>query len=463
MSESGDSAPAPPVFDWMPSGMKPLADGEYDVIVLGTGLKEAVLSGLLSVNGMRVLHVDRNSYYGGESASLSLTNLFEKFNAGDPPARLGTNRDWNVDLIPKFIMANGNLVKMLLHTKTQHYLEFKVVDGSYVFKSGKIEKVPATPDEALRSSLMGFFEKRKFRNFLMYVNAYDLAKPETHNRYDLRRMTMRQLFGEYGLDDNTQSFIGHAMALQTDDSYLELSALPTVESIQLYCRSLERYGKSPYIYPMYGLGGLPEGFARLCAIHGGTFMLNQPVDEILFNGDGVAWGIRSGDEIAKATMIIGDPSYFPREKLRSHGRVARSICIIDHPIVDTNSSESVQVIIPAAQVGRRNDIYVCMVSNAHLVCAKTFYVAIVSTTVETADPIRELDAGIRLLGNVVHRFDSVSEVLHPVADGIADRCFISKSFDATSHFESATLDVMSLYERVTGAPLEFRIEEDDEE
>lgn len=45
-------------------------------------------------------------------------------------------------------------------------------------------------------------------------------------------------------------------------------------------RSLERYGKSPYIYPVYGLGGLPEGFSRLCAIHGGTFMLQCPVEEV---------------------------------------------------------------------------------------------------------------------------------------------------------------------------------------
>ena len=57
-------------------------------------------------------------------------------------------------------------------------------------------------------------------------------------------------------------------------------ALETIKSIQLYVRSLERYGKSPYIYPMYGLGGLPEGFSRLCAIHGGTFMLQCPVEEV---------------------------------------------------------------------------------------------------------------------------------------------------------------------------------------
>ncbi|CAN0320186.1 unnamed protein product, partial [Ectocarpus sp. 13 AM-2016] len=46
---------------------------------MGTGLKEAIMSGLLSTLGMKVLHVDRNNYYGGECASLNLTNLYNKF------------------------------------------------------------------------------------------------------------------------------------------------------------------------------------------------------------------------------------------------------------------------------------------------------------------------------------------------------------------------------------------------
>jgi len=50
-----------------------MADGEYEVIVMGTGFTECLLSGLLCVMGMKVLVVDRNSYYGGEAASLNLT------------------------------------------------------------------------------------------------------------------------------------------------------------------------------------------------------------------------------------------------------------------------------------------------------------------------------------------------------------------------------------------------------
>ena len=41
---------------------------------------------------------------------------------------------------------------MLLITQVTRYLEFKVIEGSYVYKKGKIHKVPSTETEALASS-----------------------------------------------------------------------------------------------------------------------------------------------------------------------------------------------------------------------------------------------------------------------------------------------------------------------
>lgn len=473
--EEGEAKIGP--FDWMPEGCIPLADGEYDAIVMGTGLKECILSGLLATAGMKVLHVDRNAYYGGDSASLNLTNLFGKFNKGAEPPKdffdtLGHNRDYNVDLIPKCIMACGKLVKMLLHTKVTRYLEFKSLDASYVYKNstsmfsggkseGKVYKVPATPKEALASSLMGLFEKRRFRSFLEYLAQYDAEKPETFKGRDLNTMTMAQLYEAFSLEPATQQFVGHAMALQTDDSYLTLPALAPVLAIQLYCYSLDRYGKSPFIYPCYGLGGLPEGFSRLCAINGGTFMLNRGVDEVLFDDDGVAWGIKGGNEVAKATMLLGDPSYFAKyNKCKVVGKVVRSICIMDHPIKGTSDVESVQIIIPANEVGRKNDVYVVMVSFAHMVAAKGKYIAIVSTTVETENPLQEVQPGIDLLGPVIARFNDVTALQEPLGDGTDDRCFISASYDATSHFETTSDDVLDLYKRVTGTPLDMNINAD---
>jgi len=75
--------------------------------------------------------MDRNKYYGGESASLTpLEDLFTKFGLPEPDQQqYGRGRDWNVDLIPKFLMANGQLVKLLIHTGVTRYLEFKSIEG----------------------------------------------------------------------------------------------------------------------------------------------------------------------------------------------------------------------------------------------------------------------------------------------------------------------------------------------
>lgn len=91
-------------------------DGQVSVgylLAIYTSMQECILSGLLSVHGKKVLHMDRNDYYGGESASITpLTKLFELFNKKSEPqeAKFGRFRDYNVDLIPKFIMANGKFL-----------------------------------------------------------------------------------------------------------------------------------------------------------------------------------------------------------------------------------------------------------------------------------------------------------------------------------------------------------------
>lgn len=448
-----------PSFEWLPEGMEPLADGEYDAIVMGTGLKECVISGLLSVQGKRVLQVDRNGYYGGDGASLNLTTLFEKFQAGEAPSNLGANRDYNIDLIPKFIMATGNLTKMLLHTKVTRYLEFKSIAGSYVYKGGKILKVPATPQEALSSSLMGLFEKRRFRSFLVYIDQYVADKPETHKGRDLATMTMRQLYTDFGLVPDTHQFISHAMCLELDESHMDLPAAPTVETLQTYMYSLSRYGTSPYIYPVYGLGGLPEGFSRICAIHGGTFMLNQDVDEVVIE-DGKAVGVKAGNQMARAKMVIGDPSYFPAEKIKPSGIVVRCICLLNHPIPNTNNAESVQIVIPGPQVGRQNDVFVCAMGHGLQVAAPGVWVAIVSTAQEKVSPDEDVAPGLQVLGPILQRFTSMTTCYTPVSDGRDDQCFISASFDATSHFEHDVADMLDLYERVTGEKLDLSINAD---
>jgi len=105
-----------------------------------------------------------------------------------------------------------------------------------------------------------------------------------------------------------------------------------------------------------------------------------------------------------------------------------------------------------------------MVSSDHAVCAKGLYIAIISTTVETQNPEAEIEPALKLLGNVKEMFVSISDLHEPTNDCQAENLFITKSYDATSHFESASLDVLDIYEKITGEKLDLNIEpnEDDE-
>ncbi|KAJ3416157.1 Rab GDP dissociation inhibitor alpha [Chytridiales sp. JEL 0842] len=426
---------------------------EYDVIVLGTGLTECILSGVLSVEGKKVLHLDRNDYYGADCASLNLTQLYRKFRNGmEPPSQFGRDRDYNVDLIPKFAMASGEFVNILYHTDVTRYLEFRQVAGSYVYKNGKVAKVPANEQEAFTSPLMGFFDKYRAKSFFEFIQKYDFNNPATQQGLDLNKDTMTTVYKKFGLDAGTQDFIGHALALHLDDAYLNEPARDTYERICLYMNSIARYGKSPYIYPMYGLGDLPQGFARLAAIYGGTYMLNKPIEQIVYDDAGKFVGVKSEGEVAKAKLVIGDPSYFS-DKVKKTGQVVRVICLLNHPIPNTNDADSVQLVIPQNQVGRKHDIYIAAVSAAHSVCAKGYTIAIVSTLVETATPEKEVEPALALLGPISDKFVDIKDIFEPVSDGVAEQVFVSKSYDATSHFETVCWDVKDIYKRVTGQEL----------
>lgn len=194
--------------------------------------------------------------------------------------------------------------------------------------------------------------------------------------------------------------------------------------------------------------------SRLSAIYGGTYMLDRAADEILYE-NGVAVGIRSGSETAKAKQIICDPSY-AKDKVEATGKVVRAICFLKHPIPNTTEADSVQIVIPQNELGRKHDVYVASVSSNHAVCPKDMYLAIVSTIVETEDPESEIKAGLDVLGPIHDKFVHVSAIEEPTSDGKAEQVFVSKSYDATSHFETVCDDVKSIYRRMTGSDLVLR-------
>lgn len=138
-------------------------------------------------------------------------------------------------------MAFGKLVKMMIKTEVSKYLNWKCVDGTYVYQwsegglfsseGGKIKKVPGNDKEALQSTLMGLFEKRRCQKFFKFVQKFDINKKETYKNLNITEMKFKDLTDHFSLEPNTLDFLGHAVALYTDNSYVEKKALDVIEKI----------------------------------------------------------------------------------------------------------------------------------------------------------------------------------------------------------------------------------------
>lgn len=105
-----------------------------------------------------------------------------------------------------------------------------------------------------------------------------------------------------------------------------------------------------------------------------------------------------------------------------------------------------------------------MVSNAHAVCAKNLFIVIVSATVESNEPMKEIEPALAMLGPVKEMFVKESPIEVPIHDFKAEQLFVTSSYDATSHFETSDVEVLAIYEQITGEKLDLNIqppEEDD--
>lgn len=98
-----------------------------------------------------------------------------------------------------------------------------------------------------------------------------------------------------------------------------------------------------------------------------------------------------------------------------------------------------------------------MVSGLHNVCQKGYYVAIISTIVETNNPKAELEPAFELIGHnkETEIFFSITDQYVATSNGTANQVFVSNSFDPSSHFEAETEAVLRIYKTITGEDIDL--------
>uniref|UniRef100_A0A3B5MIJ8 Rab proteins geranylgeranyltransferase component A n=1 Tax=Xiphophorus couchianus TaxID=32473 RepID=A0A3B5MIJ8_9TELE len=184
-------------------------------------------------------------------------------------------RRFNIDLVSKLMFSRGSLVDLLIKSNVSRYAEFKNVTRILTYRHGNIEQVPCSRADVFASRQLSVVEKRKLMRFLTSCVEETEEQTAYHGRPYLEFLRDQQL------GDNLQHFLLHSIAMVAEDT-------PTEEglaSTRHFLRSLGRYGNTPFLFPVYGLGEIPQCFCRMSAVFGGIYCLRHSVHCLIVDRD----------------------------------------------------------------------------------------------------------------------------------------------------------------------------------
>ncbi|KAG5859585.1 GDP dissociation inhibitor protein [Encephalitozoon hellem] len=425
-----------------------IAGHEYDFVILGTGLVECAVGCILAGRNKKVILIDRNPMYGSDFATLRYTELETHFGNSNPiPELKAYDSEFSIDLTPKLFLADSKMLKMLVRYGIDEYLEFCRIPGSFLWKK-KLYSVPTNEAQSMTTGLIGIWQKPKVMRF--FWNVRDYARAAMKGKPYKFKGTMREEFREYGITEESMELIGHGIALNLDDSYLDKHPQETFDKIVTYVRSIicyENSMESPYLYPRYGLSEIAQGFARSCCTKGGEIMINAEVLEV----DEEAMEILVQEPVnkevlkIKAGKIISDQSYFQKSVVLYE--IIRGICVIrgDATCV-TKGASSAQIIFLKGELKRKNDIFVVILGSEEKSTPEGYKVAIISTVKETNDPEGEIRVVLEKLGDIVRYFVDVKPV-YRAED--TENIIFTKGVDESPHFENVYEEIERICKKLS--------------
>uniref|UniRef100_A0A8C4SE72 Rab proteins geranylgeranyltransferase component A n=1 Tax=Erpetoichthys calabaricus TaxID=27687 RepID=A0A8C4SE72_ERPCA len=180
------------------------------------------------------------------------------------------SRRFNIDLVSKLLYSRGSLVDLLIKSNVSRYAEFKNVNRILTYQNGSVEQVPCSRADVFGSKQLTVVEKRMLMKFLSFCIEYE-QHPEEYA--DFKERTFSDFLKTKNLTTNLANFILHSIAMVLDTDL----TTEGLRATQHFLQSLGRYGNTPFLFPLYGLGEIPQCFCRMCAVFGGIYCLRHGI------------------------------------------------------------------------------------------------------------------------------------------------------------------------------------------
>lgn len=149
------------------------------------------------------------------------------------------------------------------------------------------------------------------------------AYPENGKFIDLMR--------QQRLTGNLIHYVLYSMCMGSH----EMTFKDGLDRVKTYLTSIGRYGNTPFLFPMFGCGEIPQCFCRLCAVFGGIYWLGQSLGDIQeVNSEDSEENIvkiKFGDqEITTKKLVCGLGSKIAEDQ--PHEYISRAVIITTSPV-----------------------------------------------------------------------------------------------------------------------------------
>jgi len=473
---------AGPLLCLLVSSLAAELKSRYDVVVLGSGMKQSLLAGLLASHGKEVLQLDPVANAGKSFDLQQFAYELDGPGAKLPAeSKVGKGSDYSIERAPKMFIASGNQLQLLVASGAWQHMSppgFKRVHRSLMYRQrpdGKpdVHRVLANSEDVVKTRMLAALDKARVVQFFLWIERYDENDEKTHTSgplsktaLDVHKMKASKFLAFWDLPKDAMAMIIRGMALH-EGTLKDLKKLPAI----LLVRRLKRYKDayrtfphmtSPYVYPVGGFGStLVPAITQVVEGSGGNVELGRGFDEILQDEDGGACGIVTGGVTIQADCVVAAPECVPERVAKSY-EVVRLYAVLNHSPNLCKDSTSCQLLMPAAHTGRNSDVYVASYSSQHGVTPKGKWLVVASARVEGSteglDALtvakRELAAVLPLL--TPSRMLLAEVVPYRVADAAAslERLLVMSSDDETSYFDSVEAELEGCFQRITGERLE---------
>ncbi|XP_034505027.1 rab proteins geranylgeranyltransferase component A 1 isoform X1 [Ailuropoda melanoleuca] len=292
-------------------------------------------------------------------------------------------RRFNIDLVSKLLYSRGLLIDLLIKSNVSRYAEFKNITRILAFREGRVEQVPCSRADVFNSKQLTMVEKRMLMKFLTFCMEYE-KHPDEYKAYE--EITFSEYLKTQKLTPNLQYFVLHSIAMTSETASNTVDGLKATKNF-LHC--LGRYGNTPFLFPLYGQGELPQCFCRMCAVFGGIYCLRHSVQCLVVDKESrkcKAIIDQFGQRIISKHFLVED-SYFS-ENTCSHvqyRQISRSVLITDRSVLKTDSDQQISILTVPGEEPGTFAVRVIELCPSTMTCMKgTYLVHLTCTSSKTA-------------------------------------------------------------------------------